>query len=125
MSGRIPRASGCWPARCSGPARWPGLGGGVEISGVTYTLFQNLSPGYGFTAIAVALLARLNPLGIIVTGVLFGGARGRRAGDAAGGGRSGGGGAGGGGDDHPGGGAGGGAGAGRDAGRCGGETAGA
>jgi simple sugar transport system permease protein len=49
-----------------------GLGGGVEISGVTYTLFQNLSPGYGFTAIAVALLARLNPLGIIFTGMLFG-----------------------------------------------------
>ena len=49
-----------------------GLGGGVEISGVTYALFQNLSPGYGFTAIAVALLARLHPLGIIVTGILFG-----------------------------------------------------
>lgn len=49
-----------------------GLGGGVEISGVTYALFQNLSPGYGFTAIAVALLARLHPLGIILTGILFG-----------------------------------------------------
>jgi ABC-type uncharacterized transport system permease subunit len=49
-----------------------GLGGGVEISGVTYTLFQNLSPGYGFTAIAVALLARLHPLGILATGILFG-----------------------------------------------------
>lgn len=50
-----------------------GLGGGVEISGVTYALFQNLSPGYGFTAIAVALLARLHPLGILCTGLLFGG----------------------------------------------------
>ncbi len=49
-----------------------GLGGGIEISGVTYRLFQNLSPGYGFTAIAVALLARLNPLGVIATGLLFG-----------------------------------------------------
>jgi ABC-type uncharacterized transport system permease subunit len=49
-----------------------GLGGGVEISGVTYALFQNLSPGYGFTAIAVALLARLHPLGVILTGLLFG-----------------------------------------------------
>ena len=49
-----------------------GLGGGVEISGVTYALFQNLSPGYGFTAIAVALLARGQPVGIVVTGVLFG-----------------------------------------------------
>jgi simple sugar transport system permease protein len=49
-----------------------GLGGGVEISGVTYALFQNLSPGFGFTAIAVALLARLHPLGVIATGLLFG-----------------------------------------------------
>lgn len=49
-----------------------GLAGGIEISGVTWALFQNLSPGYGFTAIAVALLARGNPAGVLVTGVLFG-----------------------------------------------------
>ena len=49
-----------------------GIAGGVEVSGVSYALYQNLSPGYGFTAIAVALLARLNPLGVVVTGVLFG-----------------------------------------------------
>jgi len=49
-----------------------GLGGGVEITGVTHALFQNLSPGYGFTAIAVALLARLHPIGIVIAGVLFG-----------------------------------------------------
>ena len=49
-----------------------GLAGGVEVSGVSYALFQNLSPGYGFTAIAVALLARLHPLGVIATGILFG-----------------------------------------------------
>ena len=49
-----------------------GLAGGVEVSGVSYALFQNLSPGYGFTAIAVALLARLHPVGVIATGGLFG-----------------------------------------------------
>ena len=49
-----------------------GLAGGIEISGVTWALFQNLSPGYGFTAIAVALLARGNPAGVLVTGLLFG-----------------------------------------------------
>jgi simple sugar transport system permease protein len=49
-----------------------GLAGGVEVSGVSYALFQNLSPGYGFTAIAVALLARLHPLGVVLTGILFG-----------------------------------------------------
>lgn len=49
-----------------------GLAGGVEVTGVSYALFQNLSPGYGFTAIAVALLARLHPLGVVATGILFG-----------------------------------------------------
>jgi len=49
-----------------------GLAGGIEVSGVSYALFQNLSPGYGFTAIAVALLARLQPLGVVATGLLFG-----------------------------------------------------
>jgi general nucleoside transport system permease protein len=49
-----------------------GLAGGIEIGGVSYALFQNLSPGYGFTAIAVALLARLRPLAILASGVLFG-----------------------------------------------------
>lgn len=48
-----------------------GLAGGIELSGTTYALFQNLSPGYGFTGIAVALLARLDPLGIVATGLLF------------------------------------------------------
>ena len=49
-----------------------GLAGGVEVTGVSYALFQNLSPGYGFTAIAVALLARLHPAGVVLAGLLFG-----------------------------------------------------
>ena len=49
-----------------------GLAGGVEVAGVSYALFQNLSPGYGFTAIAVALLGRLHPLGVVIAGLLFG-----------------------------------------------------
>ena len=49
-----------------------GVAGGIEVGGVSYALYQNLSPGYGFTAIAVALLARLNPLGVVAAGVLFG-----------------------------------------------------
>jgi simple sugar transport system permease protein len=49
-----------------------GLAGGVEVAGVSYALFQNLSPGYGFTAIAVALLGRLHPFGVVVAGLLFG-----------------------------------------------------
>jgi ABC-type uncharacterized transport system permease subunit len=49
-----------------------GLAGGVEVAGVSYALFQNLSPGYGFTAIAVALLGRLHPLGVVLAALLFG-----------------------------------------------------
>ena len=49
-----------------------GVAGGIEVGGVSYALYQNLSPGYGFTAIAVALLARLNPLGVVAAGILFG-----------------------------------------------------
>jgi general nucleoside transport system permease protein len=49
-----------------------GLAGGVEVTGVSYALYQNLSPGYGFTAIAVALLARLHPLAVVAAGLLFG-----------------------------------------------------
>lgn len=49
-----------------------GLAGAIEVSGVSYMLFQNLSPGYGFTAIAVALLARLDPRAVVLSGILFG-----------------------------------------------------
>lgn len=49
-----------------------GLAGAIEVTGVTYALYENVSPGYGFTAIAVALLARLDPLFVVATGVAFG-----------------------------------------------------
>lgn len=49
-----------------------GLAGAVEVCGVTYALYENLSPGYGYTAIAVALLARLNPIGTFIAAILFG-----------------------------------------------------
>lgn len=49
-----------------------GLAGGVEVLGVTFALYENISPGYGYTAIAVALLARLDPWRVAATAVLFG-----------------------------------------------------
>ena len=49
-----------------------GLAGAIEVTGVTYALYESISPGYGFTAIAVALLANLNPAGVIVSGIGFG-----------------------------------------------------
>jgi simple sugar transport system permease protein len=49
-----------------------GLAGGVEVAGRTFALYENLSPGWGYTAIAVALLAGLRPGGVVLTGIFFG-----------------------------------------------------
>jgi ABC-type uncharacterized transport system permease subunit len=49
-----------------------GLGGASEVTGVTFALYEGISPGYGYSAIAVALLARLHPLAIILSALLFG-----------------------------------------------------
>ena len=50
-----------------------GLAGGIEVLGVTFALYENLSPGYGYSAIAVALLARLGPLRVVLSALLLGG----------------------------------------------------
>lgn len=52
-----------------------GLGGAVEIAGLTWRLFATVSSGYGFDGIAVSLLVHNNPLGTILSGLLFGGLR--------------------------------------------------
>jgi simple sugar transport system permease protein len=49
-----------------------GLAGAIEVNGVTFALYENISPGYGYTAIAVALIASLNPLAVVLSGVFFG-----------------------------------------------------
>lgn len=48
-----------------------GLAGLFEVSGPIGQLIPQLTPGYGFTAIIVAFLGRLNPLGIIPAGLLI------------------------------------------------------
>ena len=48
-----------------------GLAGMFEVSGTLGQLNTNLSPGYGFAAIIVAFLGRLNPIGIIPAGLLL------------------------------------------------------
>ena len=48
-----------------------GLAGGIEVTGVTWALYENHSPGYGFSAIAVAILARLQPQWVLLTALLF------------------------------------------------------
>jgi len=49
-----------------------GLAGAVEVTGVTYALYENISPGYGYTAIAVALLGGLQPLAVAASAMFFG-----------------------------------------------------
>lgn len=49
-----------------------GLAGAIELTGVTFALYENISPGYGYTGIAVALLARLDPAGVIASAIVFG-----------------------------------------------------
>lgn len=52
-----------------------GLAGAAEVSGLTYALYEDLSDGWGYTAIAVALLAGLRPGAVVVTAVFFGALR--------------------------------------------------
>jgi simple sugar transport system permease protein len=49
-----------------------GLAGMSEISGVVHRLQGQISPGYGFTGIIVAWLAKLNPFAIVLVSILFG-----------------------------------------------------
>lgn len=48
-----------------------GIGGAIEVGNLHY-LIEGISPGHGFTGIAVSVLASNNPLGIIFTSFLFG-----------------------------------------------------
>ena len=48
-----------------------GLAGVVEVSATVGHLQPNISPGYGFTAIIVAFLGRLNPIGILIAALFL------------------------------------------------------
>lgn len=49
-----------------------GLAGMSEITGVVHRLQSAISPGYGFTGIIVAWLAKLNPYAVIIVSLFFG-----------------------------------------------------
>jgi simple sugar transport system permease protein len=49
-----------------------GLAGANAVLGVQHVLLSTMSPGWGYTAIAVALLGGLMPFGILFAAVLFG-----------------------------------------------------
>jgi general nucleoside transport system permease protein len=48
-----------------------GLAGIIEVAGPIGYLQPDISPGYGFTAIIVAFLGRLNPVGILIAGLFL------------------------------------------------------
>ncbi|MFQ5912158.1 MAG: ABC transporter permease [Nitrospinota bacterium] len=52
-----------------------GLAGFGEVSGIHHRLLDGISPGYGFDAIAVALLGKAHPLGVIPAAIFFGALR--------------------------------------------------
>ena len=49
-----------------------GIAGMLQVSGVVHLLSGQISNGYGYTAIIIAWLARLQPLAILLVAVLFG-----------------------------------------------------
>ncbi len=49
-----------------------GLAGGIEVCGVHHRHEAGFSPGYGFEAVAVALLGRAHPFGVAAAALLFG-----------------------------------------------------
>ena len=79
LTGQAPRAaafSGVNPARlvlfCLGiSGALAGLAGLTEISGPSGIVSIDFNVGYGFTAIIVAFLGRLNPVGILLAGGLM------------------------------------------------------
>jgi general nucleoside transport system permease protein len=49
-----------------------GLAGAIEVLGVHYRLIEGFSAGFGFNAVAVALIASINPIGVLPAGLFFG-----------------------------------------------------
>jgi simple sugar transport system permease protein len=70
VAGMPVRALTAWVFVLSGALA--GLGGAAEMQGPVQRLYEGYAPGYGFSAIAVALLARLEPLLVAPAALLFG-----------------------------------------------------
>ena len=49
-----------------------GLAGIIQVLGSELRLSNNMSTGYGFTAIVVALISRLRPVGVVIAAALLG-----------------------------------------------------
>src|SRR5208283_3412543 len=49
-----------------------GLAGGIHVLGLVHRFVAGLSHGYGFTGVAIALLARNSAFGVAIASILFG-----------------------------------------------------
>jgi ABC-type uncharacterized transport system permease subunit len=47
------------------------MAGTVEVTGLNHRHELGYSVGYGFDAIAIALLGKSHPLGVVISGILF------------------------------------------------------
>jgi ABC-type uncharacterized transport system permease subunit len=56
----------------AGAGALAGLAGGIECLGVHYRLIEGFSAGFGFNAVAIALMGALNPLYVIPSALFFG-----------------------------------------------------
>jgi simple sugar transport system permease protein len=77
LNARFSRAVGVEPGRVLFAAMVAsgalgGLAGGIHALGLVHRFVSGFSPGYGFTGIAIALLARNSALGVALASVLFG-----------------------------------------------------
>lgn len=52
-----------------------GMAGAIQILGVQGRLLEDFAPNMGYTAIAVALLGRLSPMGVLLSALFFGALR--------------------------------------------------
>jgi general nucleoside transport system permease protein len=52
-----------------------GLAGAIEVSGLNHRHELGFSVGYGFDAIAIALLGKSHPVGVVLSAILFGAMR--------------------------------------------------
>jgi general nucleoside transport system permease protein len=52
-----------------------GLAGAIEVTALNYRHELGFSSGYGFDAIAIALLGKTHPLGVVLSAILFGAMR--------------------------------------------------
>lgn len=50
-----------------------GMAGAGEVFGAEFRLTSRISPGYGFSGIIIAMVAGLNPIGVVLTAIFFGG----------------------------------------------------